>query len=231
MINVRCRIASLGAEGIGYELVSSSETNRMLRGYYDLCENMPPRKAPFNEVIFSFDYELSSVVNLHNCIMHAFGIKPTIPETKEEDLVRWWPELIIEIKPRFLIKFEDETLSLKYVVKRFNINEINAFLVFVPGRGELFRKKGFRFYIPSHEGNRHNRPHVHVETSDHRKGSVDIITLRQLKGGKIREYEMSKIKKILVGKQEDLLKAWNLKSDGIEVDANILLEQAVIKGK
>lgn len=155
----------------------------------------------------------------------------TIPETIEEDMLRGWPELIIKARPGFVISFEDESIKLAPIIEKYHIDEIEAYLLIFLGRGDLFRKGGFRFFIPSHEGNKHNRPHVHVETSDYREGSVDILTLKQNKGGKLKRHEMSNIRKILEGRQKALLEAWNARSDGICVDIDILLGQAEIEGR
>ena len=227
-IKVRCRIAGQNGNG-DYLLHSSNDAYRFLRGCYDSYNTSGIVKEPYNEVSFSFDYKDHSVKDLHNAILKSFGLDIKIPEIIEEDMICGWPELLIEAGSNFIIGFDDENIKLAYVIEKYRLFNIEAFLALILGRGDLFREDGFRFYIPSHEGNKHNRPHVHVETSNHRNGSVDILTLEQNKGSRLKRHEMTKIRKIMYDKQDLLLEAWNAKTDGIDVDINILLEQAKIQ--
>ncbi len=225
-INVRCRIVGLGTDGIGYRIVTSEEARKLLEGCFNSYDKSQAAKEPFNEVKLSINYDNCSLRELHNDLFKAFSLDISIPALIDEDMLRGWPELIIETKEKYILSIENENVLLKSLVERFNLTEIESYLVIFLGRGDFLRKGGFRFYFYSHEGNRHNRPHVHVETSDHREGTIDILTLEQNKGGKLKKHELSKIQKILKGKQIDLIKAWNLMTDGIHVDLDILLEQA-----
>lgn len=226
-IEVRCRIASINNEGC-YIACSSDEAYQLLGGCYDSYKSSTKVTKPYNEVCFSYEFGNHSVTDLHNTILKALGLDIIIPEVIDEDVLRGWPELILEVGPDLVVEFYDENIKIASIIERFQLEKIESFLFITLGRGEIFREDGFRFYIPSHEGNKHNRPHVHVETSSHKVGSIDIATLEQNKGSRLKKHEMTKIKKILTGKQEKLIEAWNLQSDGIYVDVDILLGQAAI---
>lgn len=230
-INITCKLAGIEANGLGYSLFTSDEANQILRGCYPSYESQCRAKAPYNEVNFTFEVDNQSAAALHTAILREFGTDETISEIINEDMLQGWPELLIEIRPNYVIMLEDESIKLSFIIEKYNLSAINAYLIMVLGRGEFLRKDSFRFYIPSGEGNKHNRPHVHVETSDFRQGSVDIMTLEQNKGGKLKKHEMTKIRKILEGKQPELLEAWNDWSGGIQVNVDILLGQASIKGR
>lgn len=174
---------------------------------------------------FTFAYDNYSVKDLHNEIFRAFNIDVTIPAIIDDDVLRGWPELIVKVKSNFIISVEDENMKLASLIERFNLTEIDTYLVILLGRGDFLRAEGFRFFFKSHEGNKHNRPHVHVETRDHKEGSIDLLTLEQNKGSRLKEHELTKIRKILKGKQQELLEAWNMQTDGIYVDLDILLGQ------
>lgn len=143
----------------------------------------------------------------------------------DEELVD--PLTIMIRADTFLMEFCNSSIKLKDFVARFHKKIIDAYLLIINGYGDFLRKDGFRFFMPSHEGNRHNKPHVHVETKDFREGTIDILTLKKL-AGKIKPGEEKRIQEILKGKQRELIEAWNLRTDGINVDVDYLLGQKEI---
>ena len=228
-LKVSCKIVGIGTEGVGYKGLSSKNANLILKGCYRSYDSMYKAVSPYNETELEIAYDRQyTIADLHSDLMHSFGLDITVPKENDEDRLRSWPDLLIEINKRWVISLDD-SIALCDIVERFQQADIRAYLVLILGRGDYMREGGFRFFFRSHEGNRHNGPHIHVETSDFRQGSIDIVTLEQNKGSKLKEYEMTKIRKILSGRQEDLLKAWNLMTDGIYADVEILLGQAKIE--
>ncbi len=223
-IDVNCNLYYYSAKGYGYdklpecEVRSIIESNRARKTY--LNENQTGAvKNRCSSITVTEDF---SVRDLHNKALTMFGFS-IMPDTCEDEGVISLPELVVFISNSFVISFEDENMKLLNIVERFNLKAVNAGLMIILGSGEIFREGGFKFYIYSHEGNKHNRPHVHVETSDHRRSSIFIDTLEQVANGPLKPKEMKKIKKILKDKKRQLLEAWILLSDGMNVDVNTLL--------
>lgn len=215
-ILVRCRILSHDNEG-NYSVLSKQSCKEIIE------QEWGRRVAIDNCFVVTFDSEYS-VFNLFNDLREKFNI-PKLRDEQNEN-----PDIVSMLMRTndYLITIRDMTIKLDFLIERFQLKTIDAYLLFVFGYGELFREKGFRFHIYSHEGNKHNKPHVHVETSDYRTGSIDIQTLSQT-SGKLKKHEVTRVRKILDGKQRELLEAWNLYSDGIDVDIDYLLGQTTIK--
>ncbi len=211
-ISINCRITLFGDSG--YSIISndlSKECIDYLNPNNQLC-------FPYNKRSITIDdADSSTVQDLYNKALKAFEI-PYNPTSELGPLA----DFAFHIG-NTIVTITNPDIILSELINIFNTDEIELFVVFTLGKGELFREAGFRFYMNSHEGNRHNRPHVHVSTNDGRSGSIDIQTLEQNRGGKIKSKEMKKIVTILKGKQRDLLEAWNYSTDGIVVDIDYML--------
>ncbi len=123
---------------------------------------------------------------------------------------------------------ESSGIKVKDLVTAFNTNSMLVILTHLLGAGEYCRCNGYRFYFYSHEGNRHNEPHIHVDKVGKRSGSVLISTLEQTEGN-LNDKDLRFIRSKLKGRERELLEWWNLKTDGINVDIDFFLQNRIIK--
>lgn len=86
--------------------------------------------------------------------------------------------------------------------------------------GQICREDNLRYYMNSHEGNRHNEPHVHVDDlKTHDSASISILNLIVLDGYLSNRSKRKAIQKI-AQEQRAFIEFWNTKTDGLYVDIN-----------
>ncbi|MBQ6483289.1 MAG: DUF4160 domain-containing protein [Anaerolineaceae bacterium] len=86
--------------------------------------------------------------------------------------------------------------------------------------GVVWRQSDLRFSMHSHEGVRHNEPHVHVEHAGYQfSASVSIIDYRVL-DGKIPRKKLKEARKIITENYDYFVDCWNKYTDGIRIDIN-----------
>ena len=215
--NNNCRIAFKG--GPEYLLISSSKSKECI----DFLNPSNHLAYPYNKRIMEISSnDLLTVRDLYIKVLKEFNI----PYSTNPDFIQ-----PVDFAFRFgniIFTFVDPNMKVIELAKKQNTFEFDLYIIFLLGAGELFREDGYRFYMYSHEGNKHKMPHVHVETSDGRSGSIDILSLKQNKGGKLKSREVKKIGKILSDKRRELLEAWNYTTDGFEVDVDYMLGRVPI---
>lgn len=129
---------------------------------------------------------------------------------------------------KFLLGFEKYDVKFSQI-SQFGISDVlNVCLVFSTLQGEVLRKGQIYYYMPSHEGNRHNRPHVHVLIEHSYEASVGIENL-QILDGKIPQKYRRTIKTTIKEHQQFLLECWNSMTDGINVDINVGMDVTKIQ--
>jgi len=98
--------------------------------------------------------------------------------------------------------------------------------LFICDEAGLFDKvDNIRFYFHSHEGDRHNEPHVHVyDVGGNFEVSISLLTGEVLTPGwKIPKKALKIARKRIFDNQQLFLEGWNELTDGLSVDINKLL--------
>lgn len=213
MIRINCRKALFNGER--YTLMSNDYCLRYFGPQKELHAEF------LNERTFLVDNN-QTISDICNTIIAGYGLR-----AKDADGMGYDCSNFIFIIDELLFYVTDENIKAIDLVEAYGGDTINAFLVFGAGRGDILREDNYRFYMPSHEGNRHNAPHVHVKKTDGSNGTVDLFTL-ETKGKGFNMRDKKRIKNILTGKQKMLINAWNTITDGITIDANYILNKGVI---
>lgn len=213
MIKIKCRKALFNGER--YTIMS----NEYCKKYFGTQEEL--HAEFFNERTFSVDNH-QTINELCNVIILGYGLR-----IKDDDGMGHDYSDFIFIIEGLLFYIMDANIKVGDLIKALGGDTINAFLVFLAGRGDVLREDQYRFYMPSHEGNRHNAPHVHVEKTDGKSGTIDIFTLEQIDGN-LKQRDIKRIKKILNDKQDMLINAWNKLTDGITIDGNYLIDKSKV---
>lgn len=211
MIKIKCRKALFNGES--YTLMSNEFCKNYFGTQEELCAEF------FNERTFSVDKH-QTINELCNKIILDYGLR-----IKDEDgMGHDYSDFIFIIEGQMLYVV-DANIKAGDLTKVFGGDTINAFLVFPAGRGDLFREDQYRFYMPSHEGNKHNTPHIHVKKTDGKSGTINIFSLEQMKGN-FKQSDIKMIKSILSDKQQMLINSWNKLTDGITIDVNYLIDKS-----
>lgn len=84
--------------------------------------------------------------------------------------------------------------------------------------GNIWRENSLRFDMHSHEGNRHNEPHVHVwDKQSDEEASISLSTLIILDGS-LSSKSYKKAKSIIRNNQDYFITCWNDLTDGLALD-------------
>ena len=77
------------------------------------------------------------------------------------------------------------------------------------------------YYFHSHEQGKHNEPHVHVYYDDNSNEPLSIITGEVLSvHPRMPKKYQKQAKQYILEHQKELIKYWNVKTDGLNVDLN-----------
>ena len=176
--------------------------------------------APYANRNWVFIYgDNDTIKDLFADAYKRFGVDNCVKSMDNENALNG-PDLIIEVDNNTYLSFDDYNIPFKYIVDSFKLQSIRAHLLPVFGLGDVLVGKGylFRFYIPSHEGNKHNVPHVHVDGKDGRSGTFSIDTGEPLEKNSLREHEITKVGKIIRDEKDELMKCWNILCDGLTIE-------------
>lgn len=147
----------------------------------------------------------------------------------------------------FLYLYEDNIL---YHIDDLLIEPINISIhqtddkslelfVIIPGdAGELFRNMpseysdaGVRYYLRSHEGDRHHKPHVHLDYRHMSSAVVDITSgdIIEQSGGRFPRKQLKAAVERIRDNESLLLDAWNRQTDGLTVDLNFMFGKTLLE--
>lgn len=129
---------------------------------------------------------------------------------------------------RFAIE-NDNALFAEVLSKYLDTHNTNTVWVSIlasADAGEVWSEKNLRFYMRSHEGNRHNTPHVHVtDTHTRQEASISIIERDfPVLAGSLPQKAEKAARRLIREKQEFFIHCWNTKTDGLNVDINHALK-------
>lgn len=181
----------------------------------------------------ALDYEyLVANKDIIGELLHGIKIYDYSEETTVHEV---WNQLLEEVDigglkeecyiPCFLIDNQIMHItSTEYTVSVFlsqfvNTANVKALFIVSNAAGEAFRDDGLRYYFHSHEAGKHNKPHVHVDYLHEASGTYDILTGERINGD-IPSKKDKIIRKKILDNQDELIKWWNYRTDGIKIDIN-----------
>lgn len=135
----------------------------------------------------------------------------------------------------------DQSITFRSVLELFPSvgNLVNLILAVNGNAGELFRDEegryddnGVRYFIRSREAGKHHKPHVHVVFRHEGSASIDIATGEILErgNGKFPSKRLRAARKRILDNKRRLLEYWNVSTDGLEVDLNVLFGKTGFDG-
>lgn len=86
--------------------------------------------------------------------------------------------------------------------------------------GDVGFEYPLRFYVNSHEGNRHRDAHIHVEDTSHQYSAAIRISDGEVIAGKLPKKLANIAKRTILSDQIYFIDCWNKQTDGLEVDIN-----------
>ena len=119
---------------------------------------------------------------------------------------------------------EKQDAHFEYLLKRYldphETNTVYTEILVNVDAGRLLMEDSLLFYMHSHEGNKHNEPHVHV--SDIQSNSRVTIALsdHRVLAGNLPSKKLKKAKEIIREKQQFFNNCWITKTDGLVPDIN-----------
>ena len=174
-----------------------------------------------NGKILSLDVD-SDVISIEELWLRI-GIEIYGSETKYREYGETFGLEFYLIMNHLRFSLEDEKLPLSYYLDRLGVDvekPIEIQLLLCMDAGEVFRDDGIRYYMHSKESCSHNEPHVHVDIRHEKEGSFSILSGIQLAGDRIKTRDIRRIEKMIRDRKEELIRYWNLNTDGIKVDLN-----------
>lgn len=91
-----------------------------------------------------------------------------------------------------------------------------------PGESGAYGDIGIRYFFRSHEGTRHNTPHVHVDYMHEGAASIAIESGQILaKKGRIPPKRLKGAVNRILDNVPELLEGWNDQTDGRKIDLNV----------
>lgn len=124
-------------------------------------------------------------------------------------------------------------------LRRYTDNELLELFIIIPGdAGELFRNipseyndAGVRYYLRSHEGDRHHKPHVHLLYKHTGSATVDIISgdVIDQSGGRFPGKQLKAAIQRIRDNEPLLIDAWNRQTDGLTVDLNYMFGKKLLE--
>ena len=99
-------------------------------------------------------------------------------------------------------------------------NIINIEILVRADAGTICKKDGLRFFVHSHELTSHNKPHVHIETTDHQHEVSLAIDDGSILDGNLPQRLLRKAQAIIHDKKEYFSICWNTKKNNIKIDIN-----------
>lgn len=111
------------------------------------------------------------------------------------------------------------TIARKYL-NPLNENEIDVEVLVCADAGSICQDDGIRYYMHSHEGTRHNEPHVHIDALNHGCDASFSIITGEILEGKLPKKLLKKVKNKILKEQNFFVECWNTKTDGLAIDIN-----------
>ena len=129
-----------------------------------------------------------------------------------------------------LYHIDNIKLKLSSIENMYIDGESLEIFLIIPGNaGELFRNvpsnyddAGVRYQLNSHEGDRHRKPHVHLNYKHVASAVVDILTgdILEQSGGRFPGKRLKAAVQRVRDNKSDLIDAWNRQTDGLTINLN-----------
>ena len=129
-----------------------------------------------------------------------------------------------------LYHIDNIELKLLSINNMHKDGELLELFLIIPGNaGELFRNvpsnyndAGVRYQLNSHEGDRHHKPHVHLDYKHMAFAVVDILTgdILEQSGGRFPGKRLGAAVRRIRDNEPDLIDAWNRQTDGLTINLN-----------
>lgn len=179
--------------------------------YEELQESL----LSFCHVKFRFEPQGKRVSDLLEQCWHQMGLLHG-----DTDLLRQ------VCKPAFgqngiVYRIDDCSIGLDIIDRYIDFDSAWSFLLFFNGNaGEVFRGevKDCHFYFHSHEGKRHNIPHVHICYRHEIEAVYSLTDGSLLSGIKLPGKVDKIIRSLIADRRCMLLEFWNNRTDGMHVD-------------
>lgn len=176
---------------------------------------------PDNNKKLQIDVDESyTFTSLYKDICAALGVEPEFAIDSDRPALF---DMMIELNDNYLLNIEDYNVSVKKIIEAFNSDLETVYLLFILGRGEVYRGDGIVISMSAEPGIRHNGAHVHVRGGNNNSATIQIDNVNA-DNSTLSPKEFRRAKKVIKDNIDELQKMWKYVTiEGVSVSVDYKL--------